>query len=400
MSSLNSQRNNAKISITCYAVALVFFLILGILPRLNSTVTLFLRPLILLFCIINPTQYANRLSRSTIILLILQFYMVFVFVIHEPSLTNLKSWISVLLFALFYVFLIYRTWNRQEIIFLLHVVVFATFVYSLVVLTQNTHLFHENASEDITFFGVHVNANTAAFATVPGLLSSLYLLLFSSASNLKLRLSYYLILALGVIGFFVVLIGLGGRSAFFSAALGATLIVWEWSAESHTIGKRNSIRALLILLLVLLYYYGPIITEGTHAYRLFDYDNITDLNGRDDLAEIAWRLIHEHPIFGGGYDYWDLHSDSSVALHNTFLLFGVWGGYTAMVLLILFYVVAAVELLTAKNYISLAFYLEALFHSLTEPGMDYYAYIPLTIAFILHLYSKGHRCLTSQIVKR
>ena len=71
-----------------------------------------------------------------------------------------------------------------------------------------------------------------------------------------------------------------------------------------------------------------------------------------------------------------------------------------MALLVLFYVLAAAELLRAKNYISLAFYLESLFHSLTEPGMDYYAYIPLTIAFILHLYAKTHGCQVSQIVKK
>ena len=188
---------------------------------------------------------------------------------------------------------------------------------------------------------------------------------------------------------FFVLVGLGGRSAFFSAVMGSALIAWKRIGSERIPGNRLVYRIILILVVLAVYHYGPILTRGTHAYRLFDYQNLTDANGREEMAAIAWQMIHERPILGGGVRHWELHSGQSLGLHNTFLSYGVIGGYPAMGLLILFYSLTALELLSKKHFVSLAFFVESLMHSLTEPGMDYYAYIPLLVAFILHRYSSA-----------
>ena len=199
---------------------------------------------------------------------------------------------------------------------------------------------------------------------------------------------------------YVILVGMGGRSAFFAAVIGGLMIIWEWGEAIKQYNKRIVFRVFLVLALIIIYHYGPIWTEGTHAYRLFDYDNLTDMNGRDDMAEVAMSLIREHPFFGGGFGYWDLKTNQDLMGHNSFLSNGVTGGYTAMILLVAFFVIAAIELIRSRSLVPLAFFVEALFHFLTEPGMDYYAYIPFVLAFVIQRYCQSNHCMPKQIVQR
>ena len=72
--------------------------------------------------------------------------------------------------------------------------------------------------------------------------------------------------------------------------------------------------------------------------------------------------------------------------HNTFLTFMVSTGWIGGILLGLFLIAAVFEMLKTRNLIPVAFMAEVLLHSWAEPGMDYYAYIPLTLAFIITRY--------------
>lgn len=177
------------------------------------------------------------------------------------------------------------------------------------------------------------------------------------------------------------------------------MIIWEWGEAIKGNNQRIIFRIFLILLLLAIYHFGPIWTEGTHAYRLFDYDNLMDMNGREDMAEQAMELIHEHPFFGGGLDYWSVRTNNALMVHNSFLADGVWGGFTAIVLLGLFFLFAVLELFSTKSLVPIAFFVAAIFHTLTEPGMDYYSYIPLTLAFMLHRYILSHKCMLKRIVQ-
>ena len=53
-----------------------------------------------------------------------------------------------------------------------------------------------------------------------------------------------------------------------------------------------------------------------------------------------------------------------------------------------FLLAAAVEMIKGRNLIPLAFVAELFCHTYTEPSMDYYAYIPLVLAYILVRYSR------------
>lgn len=383
-----------------YAICAVFFLILGTLPALPSALTQVFRPVVIAVCFFFPTAYTYRLSRSHWALIIFHIYITFVFLAHPLSGDKFMAWAAMVLFAAFFILLTQRVWTRNEINTILHVVLIACVVFCLVLYRDNPRLFHNDQGEDVTFFGKHVNANSAAFAIVPGALVGVFFLFFAQEHRNQKSVFWKLLYLGETVLAYVMLVGMGGRSAFFAAVIGGIMIVWEWGEAIRQRNKRIVFRVLLLLLLLLVYHYGPIWTEGTHAYRLFDYDNLTDMNGRDDMAEVAMSLIREHPFFGGGFGYWDLKTNHDLMVHNSFLSNGVTGGFTAMILLVAFFVFAAIELIRSRSLIPLAFFVEALFHSLTEPGMDYYAYIPLILAFVIQRYCLSHNCMSKQIVQR
>ena len=392
-------REGHSISVPCIGLCIVFFLVLGLLPSLPSRVTLVFRPFVIALCVLIPGAYMYRLSRSAVTLIVFHLYLTAVFLLHPITTSTFMAWASMVLFAAFFIVATLRTWTTKEIRFVLQVVFFACFVYSLFLLRENGHLFQGDSNEDITFFGTYVNGNAAAFGIVPGALVGTFFLLFSKPRGNKGGAKFWVwhILATGLM--FVMLVGLGGRSAFFSALIGSVLIIWEWGEAIKGNNQRIIFRIFLILLLLVIYHYGPIWTEGTHAYRLFDYDNLMDMNGRDDMAEQAMVLIREHPFFGGGLDYWSVRTNNSLMVHNSFLADGVWGGFTAIVLLGLFFLFAVLELFSTKSLVPIAFFVAAIFHTFTEPGMDYYSYIPLTLAFILHRYTLSHKCMPKRIVQ-
>ena len=383
-----------------YAICAVLFLILGTLPALPSAVTQVFRPAVVAVCFFFPAAYSYRVSKSGFAIILFHIYITFVFLAHPLSSDSFMAWAAMVLYAAFFILLTQRVWTKKEIKIIFHIVLLACFVFCLVLLRDNPRLFHNDQGEDVTYLGNHVNSNSAAFAIVPGALVGVFYLFFSRSTRNKggfLRTLCYLgITALA----YAMLVGMGGRSAFFSALIGSVLIVWEWGEAIRDSNKRIAFRVFLVLLLLAVYHFGPIWTEGTHAYRLFDYDNLTDMNGRDEMADVAIGLINENPFFGGGFGYWDLRTDKALMVHNTFLADGVWGGYTAIVLLGFFFLLAALELIRTRSLIPIAFYVEALFHSLTEPGMDYYAYIPLVLAFILQRYCQSHNCMPKQIVSK
>lgn len=375
----------------------LFLLILGVLPVLPSQMTLFFRPIAIFVCLYYPF-YQYGFSRSIWCLLLLQLFLTVVFMINSLDAPSFMNWMSGVLFAAFYVVVVQRRWEKTEILVFLHTILVASLIYSAIILRENGGLLHTNDAGDITFLGVHVNANSAAFGTVPGALTAVSFFLFGRRYRRNSFAYKFFYLGVALLLFYV-LIGLGGRSAFFSAVMGSALIAWKRIGSERIPGNRIVFRIILILVVLAVYHYGPILTKGTHAYRLFDYQNLTDANGREEMAAIAWQMIRERPLLGGGFRHWELHSGQYLALHNTFLSYGVIGGYPAMVLLIIFYFFTAMELLVNRHFIPLAFFMESLMHSLTEPGMDYYAYIPLLIAFILHRYSSATGQETYTIVQ-
>lgn len=142
---------------------------------------------------------------------------------------------------------------------------------------------------------------------------------------------------------------------------------------------------IAVVLILVVLFSSMLVSQGTFASRLFDFGDDDSGSGRDVLWDEAWELIDEKPVFGGGFDYW-ADTGHSMGTHNAFLTFMVSTGWIGGILLGAFLLQMLIAALKTRNLIPLGFAAEIVTHTWTEPGMDYFAYIPLILTFILAEY--------------
>ena len=392
--------SNGSISLACAVTSLIIGVLFAFLPALPDSVTIFIRPAVIVACLFfTRTKAYYKFTPSIKCLILIQFYNFFVLVGNPMTSSSVQAFATAVLYAVFFVVLQMTVWTKREIKMFLWAIIVSCSICAVLTLLENPNMFKGSAGEDITFLGVHMNTNTAAFEIVPGFLVAVYFYLFgrSRKDQYYFMKSLFLIGCAGICSF--LLLGLACRSAFFAAVIGGTILLWGATSKTVNAKSRNWQRVLLVLVLILIFTAGPKLTEGSHAERLFDYDMLFDSNGRDEMNEVAEQLIRKKPFFGGGYDYWANESGEYLGVHNTFLAWGVVGGYTEMALLIGFFILSLKDLLVSKSLLPIAFFIEPLFHSLTEPGMDYFMYLPLSIAFMLVKYSVANRCRIQDAIR-
>lgn len=392
---LQDHNNN---TIPCLGLLTILILILGILPMLPSQVTQILRPAEIALCIVFPASFQYKMTAPGKCMLFFMAYYVLVFLFHPITKESFMAWTSLELFSAFFLFMTSRPWSKKNIRMLLIVSAVASAFFSAIIFRDNPDFLHEKSYVGILFMSTSVNDNTAAFGIVPGALCSVLLLFFYSPKKHNV-LKWQKMLFLGCAGLsFFSLFCIGARSAFFSALAGVTLIILEWSNQRRTFGGRATARIAIVLMLVAVFVVGTIVTTGTHSARLFDLDNMTNGTGRDLLAEQAWNMIHKKPIFGGGFDYWASENGDPLGTHSGFLTHMVQGGYVALVIMICFLITTFLEFWRSRSLIPLAFFVEVVAHTSTESDLNYYAYIPLIISFVLVRYAKYHRCQVTDVL--
>lgn len=399
---INSKyREGSLLSVPCVALCILLFMILGFLPALPSSITQLFRPAMLILNFVFPPVYYYRLGITHKALILYLVYFLLVFFMHPITRDSAMAYGAVFLFGAFFIVLTMRPWNRREIQMILFTAAIAGAVFAVILYNENPDMLHERRYGGFLFRENQVNDNTASYTLVPGFLCSLALLLFHKPRserrrgwNAAVRIA---LLASTVLSAYV-LFCIGARSAFFSAALGSVCICFQKAYSYRTVDARWRARISVILLLIVLFVIGMHVTEGTHSSRLFDFENYTDTNGRDELADEAWPMIHKKPFFGGGYDYWNQEGGSELGTHNTFLTIMVRGGYAGALTLFLFLLAFMYEVLPTRNLLLLSFLIETVFHSLAESDLDYFSYIPLLIVFILLRYSSTHKCTVESIL--
>lgn len=383
------------LSVPCIALCIMLLFILGYLPKIPSNISQLFRPVMIALCFVFPSAYLYRLSLTSRALILYLLYFLTVFLINPITNSSTMAYGAVLLFGAFFILLTMRPWNRREIQTILFSIALAGTVFAIILYIDNPDLLHVRAYGGLLYREAPVNDNSAGFIIVPGHLCSLALLLFhkpQAVSDPGWRLVVRLVLLLSAGFTMYVLFCIGARSAFFSAVAGSVCILLQKARTYHSSSLRWRARIVTVLLLLILLLFGMQFSEGTHSARLFSSEDITDLNGREDLAAQAWPMIHKKPVFGGGYDYWTQEGGSDLGTHNTFLTIMVRGGYVGALMLSLFLISFLYEALLTKSLLLLSFSIEAIFHTLTESDLDYFAYIPLLIVFILLHYAKAHNC--------
>ena len=394
-------REGNGLSIPCVLLCLMMVAVLGYLPALPSSISQVFRPILIILCFLIPSKLYYRFSITDKMLVLYLAYFMLVFLAHPITKDTAMAYGAVLLFGLFFIVLAKRYWNKREIQAVLFSVALASTIFAVILYRENPDMLHNHPYGGFTFRGYHINDNAAAYELVPGILCSLTLFLFHHPHHAqKQRWAVFVQIALffsAVFCMFVVFC-IGARSAFFSAVLGSVCIFYQKTRTYHSSSARMRALVIMVLSLVILIGVGMHVTEGTHSARLFDIESLDDDNGREDLADEAWPMIHKKPLFGGGYDYWAEEGGSKLGTHNTFLTVMVRGGYTGGIFLFLFLLAVLIETVSTKNFLLIAFPVETVLHTLTESDLDYFAYIPLLILFILMRYAKIHNCAAEDIV--
>ena len=375
-SRLTNEYRRESLSVQCWVLCGIFLLILGFLPALPGMITQTFRPLFILACILVPAKYYKLHSEKWQVALLVYWFLTLVL---NPITANaFRSYVALVLFGLFFIFAASRVWTRREIEVLLNTVIVATFALSLVLIASNNGIIKHADGMRINFLSFTVNRNTPAFGCVPGVLCAT-IGFFYEKKNRAYKLFCLITVLLGSFSAFA----LACRSAFISLALGVILIVWQITREKDSYRKRFEVRIVFLIFILLTIVVAYSLAQGTSSERLFD---LKDDSGRSEMWDKAWELIDEKPILGGGFDYWGDDSGEELGTHNTFLSIMVMSGYTGGVLFVIFLIATFLDLLKARNLIPIAFFAELAMHSYTESGMDYYAYIPLILAFILARY--------------
>ena len=371
-----------RISFACLVLCGILALILGVQPKLPSSVTQLLRPAFIAICLLTLHLGGYyKLGAAKYQLLNLAYFTIifFIFPIHSNA---IMTYVSILLFILFFIFAANRKWSRKEIALILLAVVIACDIQALLILYSNPGLLRIGGSSHLDFLGVTVNRNPVAFAITPGTLCGMFVFLYGGNRKSVFSKLFYLMSCL-VCSFAV--FALGCRSAFLSAAAGLTCIVWQKTRDGVNYKEIFNRRVFAIMIILLVVFTAYKVSAGTYSERLFDFSDASDDSGRDVLWEEAWNCIDENPVFGNGFGYWE-ESGHEMGTHNTFLTFMVSTGWVGGILLGWFLLMSLIEILKTRNLIPLSFMAELLLHSWTEPLMDYYAYVPLILAFILARY--------------
>lgn len=375
---VDSLRVSAPAVVICIMLALVF----GALPKLPSSVTRVLRPTFIaisLFAMKNSLYYRIGATKYHLINLLYYTFILFSFSITS---TTISEYISILLYITFFLLAGNRVWTKKELRAILITVTLACTVQATITFFSNMGKLMYDGSSHIYFLGTVINRNTVAFAVVPGAVCSMILLLYDKKKNVPMKAILYLICCIVCI---IIVFLVASRSAFFATLGGIICVMWQRARDSANKQERVERKALVVTMLIVGILSMMYVSQDTFSSRLFDFGEDANDSGRDVLWEEAWELIDEKPVFGGGFDYWEA-TGHDMGTHNAFLTFMVSTGWVGGILLALFFIMALIEMLKTRNFVPLAFMAEVLLHSWTEPGMDYFAYLPLTLAFMITRY--------------
>ena len=359
------------VSLPCLAFCALIFGIIATLPLLNDTFVQMLRPAFIVLCVLSNRTGYYRLSYEKILIALMIYLLIPL--LHDHSGAAVSSYISMVLFAIFFLLAGSNIWTKKEIRFVFWAAAISCTFYALILMYSNNYLWHLSGNQHISYLSRTVNRNPASFSVAPGLLCALFLFLFSD-KNMFARIT--LVCSMVICGYTVIM--LACRSAFVASFIGVVMMLWATSGNE----ANNSSRVLRRLLLIIVVFVGvqllANLLSGTNSARIFDYSD----TGREDIWERAWELIQDKPVLGGGFNYW-AENGLAIGTHNTFITYMLISGFTGGAILTLFFLMFIRECAAGKHLIAMAFFMQTFMHSLSEAGLDYYAYFPLCFAAMI-----------------
>ena len=367
-----------RITVPCLLLCIIIFLIFGVLPLVPSSVTKILRPTFAVVSLFTLHRYYPWGNLKWQFALMAGYF--FIFIINPVNRENVNSFIAYEMFSLFFLLGANTIWRKSEILLIFKTMVFSCTINAVITLISNSFFTQGSNNQHVNFLRMVMNRNSLAFGIAPGVICGLFLYIYSPHSG-KYRFQRMMHLV-SILTCSIALLMLACRSAFYSALIGAGCLIWGKVRQSHIPAERIIKRLILIMITV-----GGLsvvirMTSSSGSARLFVVSGDNFDTGRNDLWEQARLLIRKKPIFGGGYDYWS-SAGHQIGTHNTVLTLMLAGGVFLGSLFILMMVPIIMECAKTDLFLLMAFLIQSILHSLTESGMDYFAYVPLMLAVIL-----------------
>ena len=134
---LNYYSDRRQISAPCITLCAVLMLIVGFLPLLPRTFTILLRPVAIVTCLLFADKVRYPATKASKTILLLMGYTTVILLAHDLTSSALTDYISMLLFAFFFVFETERVWSRREIRVIFVAVAVAGLFCSIVLINEN-----------------------------------------------------------------------------------------------------------------------------------------------------------------------------------------------------------------------------------------------------------------------
>lgn len=369
---IQTKYHDKKISISCYIVSAVFFLVLSqfITVWAPETVTQVFRP-ILIFAIevkiIKSREHVWSSVRTLALLSAVHFAIVALYC-RDPFM----SAGAVILYALMFFSACGTVWNRREIQLIFASVFSACFVCAVILLSSNP-IDDFSAPAAFNFLSITVNRNKNAYAFTLGVTIGLIYLLEGRG------IPKALIFIMTAVMFYALLYS-QCRGAFFCFVGSAFVFLLLYLSRTGRTNPKQFFTRLLIVVIAsaVLYLYlknGPM-------NRLLDSESTS---GRDSGIENAWDMFLSgdtfERFFGHGFVYEMQHTDEAGA-HNVYVQFLVSSGIIGASLIALLFLNT---LKLCNREVSLPFVVMGVMRTFFE-GLDYYIYIPLILAVMVTNY--------------
>lgn len=361
-----------RLSVSCIAVAAVFFIVLSqiLYARVPDAVTQVFRPMIIFLLIVKALKLGSLSFGTRRISLAAAVYFALVLLLNDWNADEFMLGGAAVLYMLMYWAVVGGKWTDAELRTIVLTCFFAAVVCAAI-------MFYYNAYDDLSaaqrgeliFNGRLVNRNKNAYTF--GLASVIGIAYLLRGGR------HRLIVGISTVFVAYALMYSQCRGAFICTVAAVLVLA---ASVICAVYRRNHARAVFFAFgLVLLMVLGYIAIKNSEFSRLIDGDSTS---GREVGIENAWNMFLGSDtfgkLFGNGFMYEQLHSDT-IGAHLVYATFLVATGIVGTALIAALF---ASTFFRIRGSVPLALCAFAFVRTFFE-GLDYYIYIPLILGTVI-----------------
>lgn len=147
------ERNNERITLPCIALCGLIFVILGFFHVVPENIVTIVKPLFIEICIVFHRTGFSRFSNFKWMALLIVYYVMLLLFSKINSLT-VNTFISLKLFAVFFMFAACKIWSPKEIRLIFISVCVACTIQAVIILVSNGGLLHASGAQQVKYLEI------------------------------------------------------------------------------------------------------------------------------------------------------------------------------------------------------------------------------------------------------